>query len=100
MGDLGQVYDNKKSMLSSLDLWIYSADDWEQKDSESSNKGKYKKSKKGKKYNNDDYKDGPRNKRSYSRVRFPTQQVRNFRQFPFGKFCKSFFFSLIKNCFF
>ncbi len=74
-------------MLSSMDIWISSADDWEQKDSGPYNKqGKYKKSKKGKNYNNEG-----RNKRSYSRVRFPTQQVRNYRQIPFGKFCKSFF---------
>jgi hypothetical protein len=73
-------------MSATLDVWIYSADDWEQKGDRNGGRGRDKKYNRGKKYGDDG---GNRNKRS-SRVRFPVQQIRNFRQFPFGKFFISF----------
>jgi hypothetical protein len=71
-------------MLSSLDLWIYAADDWEQK-----GKGKYSGQGRDKKYNkNGNYNSGSQNKRS--RVRFPVKQIPNYQRFPASKFDISF----------
>jgi hypothetical protein len=68
-------------MLSALDLWISTADDWEDK-----NTGKYSGQGRG------NYKNDYRKKRSSSRVRFPVKQVSNYRRFPFGKFYNIFSF--------
>jgi hypothetical protein len=76
-GDFGPVYDNKKSMLSQLDVWISGADDWKKndKDSKGDSDGD----------DNDDPK-GYRKKRSYKKVRFPVKRVKNYRKFPIRRF--------------
>jgi hypothetical protein len=67
-------YANSRSMLGSLDVWIRSADDWEQKEDRYRGRGKY-----GKGRDN-------RKKRSSSRVRFPVRHFRDVKQFPLRRF--------------
>ncbi len=86
LGDFGPIKDNKKSMLSSLDVWISSANDWD----------KDKKDKGGYNGDEDGYK-GSRGKRSYKKIRFPVKRVQNYRKFPISKFCISLIFILIKK---
>lgn len=103
MGDFGPVYSDQDSMYASLNVWIRSADDWEQTGRPSSYRKKYR----GKKYNkskdyknknnkdndykddkdnydNDDssYKKNDRKKPSYSRVKFPVRQYKDIKKFP------------------
>jgi hypothetical protein len=75
-------------MLSSLDVWISSADDWKH-----NNKGNYND---GDDDDDDDPK-GYRNKRSYKKIRFPVKRVKNYRKFPISKF--SIISYLIKKLF-
>lgn len=86
IGDFGPVNSNGRSMLSSLDLFIIDADN--------PDKGSPGQSYPG--VSSGGY-SGSRDKRSYSRVRFPVRQFRKPRQFPSSKFPNSFFLTNKKS---
>ena len=67
-------------MLSSLDVWISSADDWKHKD-KSDEDGDPDRNNYGSK--------GNRRKRSYKKIHFPVKRVKNYRKFPTSKSCAS-----------
>ena len=121
MADSKEIYDDKDSMLVSLDVWITSAKDWEQKRKNryrSRDRGEYQGDKYKKNRNNkdkdykgkedsgedkDDYKrkdygkkDNYRKKRSYKCVRFPVRHYKEVRRFPIRK-CQPLCFSSIPS---
>jgi hypothetical protein len=101
-----EVYDDKDSMMVALDVWITSANNWEQKRKNryrSRGRGNYPgdKYKKDRNYKDKDYKgkdssddddkddykkkDNTRKKRSYKCLRFPVRHYKDVRRFPIRK---------------